>query len=414
MDRGAWGTELLALVLAWKCALPDSVVVLRGNHESEFCTQNYGFSKELDAKFPSASAKLDRQLLLLFAQMPLGARVGACFVCHGGLFRKPAGAKRPRPRAGEGGEGEESAAVPLSQLGSLEDLRGGHRGGPDPDGTGVKQLASDVLWSDPAPTPGLLANDARGIGLVFGPDVTQAFLAANRLRLIIRSHEGPDAREKRPDMGGMGDGWCVDHQVEAGRLCTLFSAPDYPQFYAEGAPRACNQAALAVLRGPHFDEPDLLRFHAAPRPGAQPYYELDMPGSDEEGPAGEPDARPAASGPEAAAGADAAAPIEVEPVPEVPAAEEAPAAVVAEAAPAAVEAPTAEETPAAAVGAPAAVEAPPAEDPPAAEEVPPLLAAPAEAPDAAAPPEQAAPELPSAAVAETAALPEAAPAPTIG
>ena len=29
VDRGAWGVELLTLVLAWKCALPSSVVVLR-------------------------------------------------------------------------------------------------------------------------------------------------------------------------------------------------------------------------------------------------------------------------------------------------------------------------------------------------------------------------------------------------
>ncbi|KAL6588217.1 Serine/threonine-protein phosphatase 7 [Orobanche minor] len=48
--------------------------------------------------------------------------------------------------------------------------------------------------------------------------------------LIIRSHEGPDARGKRPDLGGMNLGYTIDHIVESGKLITLFSAPDYPQF----------------------------------------------------------------------------------------------------------------------------------------------------------------------------------------
>ncbi len=49
-------------------------------------------------------------------------------------------------------------------------------------------------------------------------------------QLIIRSHEGPDAREKRPGFGGMEEGYTIDHVVESGKLITLFSAPDYPQF----------------------------------------------------------------------------------------------------------------------------------------------------------------------------------------
>jgi serine/threonine-protein phosphatase 5 len=91
-------------------------------------------------------------------------------------------------------------------------------------------------------------------------------------------------------MGSMAEGWCVDHDSPAGRLATLFSAPDYPQFYPEGEARANNRAAVARLRAPHFDEPELLHFSAAPRPPAQPFYDPGVAGSDEEGPDGEPQA----------------------------------------------------------------------------------------------------------------------------
>lgn len=50
------------------------------------------------------------------------------------------------------------------------------------------------------------------------------------MQLIIRSHEGPDAREKRAGLAGMDKGYTIDHEVESGKLITIFSAPDYPQF----------------------------------------------------------------------------------------------------------------------------------------------------------------------------------------
>jgi len=207
--------------------------------------------------------------------------VGATLVCHGGLFRKPT---RLRIAAQEA-EDEAAAALPLLRLGSLADLRAAKRGGPDPMGGGVNQLAADLLWSDPGPAPGLCVNSLRGIGLVYGPDASAEFLRANRLRLVIRSHEGPDARQKRPDMAPMLEGWTADHVSEAGTLATLFSAPDYPQFTAPEEERTGNRAAFAVLRAPEFCEPEVTSFDAAPRPQARPYYDLDVGGSDEDGPA---------------------------------------------------------------------------------------------------------------------------------
>eukprot|EP00246_Nothoceros_aenigmaticus_P007505 TRINITY_DN2135_c0_g1_i2.p1 TRINITY_DN2135_c0_g1~~TRINITY_DN2135_c0_g1_i2.p1 ORF type:complete len:133 (-),score=19.04 TRINITY_DN2135_c0_g1_i2:257-610(-) len=100
----------------------------------------------------------------------------------------------------------------------------------DPPHTGPNPIPGDVLWSDPSNVLGLTHNTARGIGLLFGPDCTQEFMEQNHLKLIVRSHEGPDARDRRSDMADMSKGYTIDHQVDAGKLVTLFSAPDYPQF----------------------------------------------------------------------------------------------------------------------------------------------------------------------------------------
>lgn len=111
----------------------------------------------------------------------------------------------------------------------------------------------------------------------------QQFLRENNLKLILRSHEGPDAREDREDMANMLDGWTEDHVTPAGRLMTVFSAPDYPQFMAQDAKRYCNKAAVAVLTAPDYDSPNMKQYEAVlPRPEATPYYDLFVNDSDEE------------------------------------------------------------------------------------------------------------------------------------
>ncbi len=63
-----------------------------------------------------------------------------------------------------------------------------------------------------------------GNGLSCGQHLTllQSFLRANGLKLILRSHEGPDARAAKLGMGKMLEGFSLDHQVAAGCLCTVF------------------------------------------------------------------------------------------------------------------------------------------------------------------------------------------------
>ena len=49
--------------------------------------------------------------------------------------------------------------------------------------------------------------------------------------MIIRSHEGPDSIACQKGLKNMLEGYSTDHEVESGKLHTLFSAPDYPQVY---------------------------------------------------------------------------------------------------------------------------------------------------------------------------------------
>lgn len=207
----------------------------------------------------------------LFKNLPLAALINRqTLVLHGGLFRK----KRISGKRKHSDE---------FYLGSLEDLRAGSKGGLDPSGVGQSQLAADVLWSDPSHEPGFTENYGRGIGMVFGPDITETFLRENGLKLIVRSHEGPDAREMRPEMPTMNEGYTKDHITEHGTLMTIFSAPDYPQFVSPDTQRYENKAAVIVLSGPEYSTPEIKQYEAIlPRPKATPYYDLDVPDSDEE------------------------------------------------------------------------------------------------------------------------------------
>ena len=318
VDRGAWGAELFAVVLAWKAAAPDFVFLLRGNHECEFCTEVYGYKRELQVKYSKASGNaLWRQFMRVGAELPLAAQIGdKTLVLHGGLFR---GKKRR-------GRGASSRAL---AVGTLAELAGAWKGGGDPDGEGDAAIAGDVLWSDPAPADqvtGLVPNENRGIGTMFGPDATAEFLKTNGLSLVLRSHEGPDAREDREGMDNMHAGFSVDHDIEnVGKLCTVFSAPDYPQFIEAGDTRHNNAATFVRLRGDTaWAEPEPTAFSAArPRPESEPYYDITVGGSDEEGPDGELARETRAAASEDEAGREETAALEEEAGPEAPAAAEA-------------------------------------------------------------------------------------------
>eukprot|EP01023_Acetabularia_acetabulum_P006508 TRINITY_DN12704_c0_g2_i1.p1 TRINITY_DN12704_c0_g2~~TRINITY_DN12704_c0_g2_i1.p1 ORF type:complete len:417 (-),score=75.81 TRINITY_DN12704_c0_g2_i1:96-1346(-) len=287
VDRGAWGVELLTLLLCWKIVLPEKVLLLRGNHETVTCTEVYGFQKELEVKYGRKDGKsLYKLFRKLFAHLPLAAVINdKVLVLHGGLFRQsPQTTKvsNKKRRKNGGLTTPKSKSKEIPQLGSLQDLKKSGKGGQDPDGVGNEILATDVLWSDPMKKMGMKENKVRGVGMLFGPDITRDFLSENELELIIRSHEGPDARLAREDMPDVLEGFSEDHVTNAGKLITLFSAPDYPQFQ-DSDERTNNKGAVARIRLPNITQYEVIQYKVQLRPKAQPYYNyIDALGSDED------------------------------------------------------------------------------------------------------------------------------------
>ena len=286
-----------------------NIVLLRGNHESASCVNTYGFAAEVKSKYSLSMLPLFRRL---FAALPLAAVVrcgrgasagGACLspvplaepitlacstppptptaapvspstpsaaprqklskgvlMVHGGLWRSRASMRNATASAnasagasaGAQQQPQQSLQPPLLEVGQLKELRALARTRYE-DAVGAS-LVADVLWSDPCAAPGVHANTRRDMALLYGPDASAAFLKAHRLRLLVRSHEGPDARDRRRgEMPDVDAGYAVDHRwpgTDEPAVVTVFSAPAYPQFKSAGKRDAARttRGAYAVLR----------------------------------------------------------------------------------------------------------------------------------------------------------------------
>ncbi|XP_008458903.1 serine/threonine-protein phosphatase 7-like isoform X2 [Cucumis melo] len=259
VDRGAWGLEVFLVLLAWKILMPDRVYLLRGNHETRFCTSSYGFEKEVRTKYGEQGEKVYHRCLETFKELPLAAIIaGKVYTTHGGLFRKPC-----NPDV----QNDKETRTRKLEIGSLQDLSKLERFFVDipTKDEDPNIILADVLWSNPSKVDGLRENQARGVGLLWGPDFTEAFLKLSNLKLIIRSHEGPDSRDGKIDFDDMIMGYSTDHDIESGKLYTLFSAPDFPQF---GQKSYCNEGAYATLKHPDFETPSFHTFKAVDKPKA--------------------------------------------------------------------------------------------------------------------------------------------------
>lgn len=185
VDRGAWGIETFLILLAWKVFLPKSVYLLRGNHESKYCTSVYGFEKEVLTKYGDKGKDVYQKCLECFKRLPLTSIIGKyVYTAHGGLFRSMAA----YPKRSKGKKRRKISFVPelISKLslGTFEELKKAQRSVLNPPWMGSNLIPGDVLWSDPSMDPGLSLNEERGIGLLWGPDCTEEFLKKFQLKVI--------------------------------------------------------------------------------------------------------------------------------------------------------------------------------------------------------------------------------------
>lgn len=158
VDRGSWSTEIALLLYGYKWLRPNAFFINRGNHETDDMNRVYGFEGECKAKYNERVFKLFSES---FSALPLATLIGKKYLTlHGGLFS--------------------------DDKVTLDDIRKLNRHGQRQPGQAG--LMMEMLWTDPQKTPGR-GPSKRGVGMMFGPDVTKRFCEANGLEAVIRSHE---------------------------------------------------------------------------------------------------------------------------------------------------------------------------------------------------------------------------------
>lgn len=157
--------------------MPCRVYLLRGNHESKYCTSVLGFEVEVETKFGNQGEYVYNKCLDCFKELPLASIIANCvYTTHGGLFRSMHATSLRRSKR----KREERL-----ELGSLEDLSKVQRSLIDAPDEGPNIILTDVLWSDPSKEDGLVEKSFRERGLWWGPECTEDFLKQSNLKVIL-------------------------------------------------------------------------------------------------------------------------------------------------------------------------------------------------------------------------------------
>jgi serine/threonine-protein phosphatase 6 catalytic subunit len=156
VDRGHNSVESFELLMCLKARYPESITLLRGNHESRQITQVYGFYEECIRKYGNANPW--KYCVEVFDYLNLAAIIDGSILCvHGGLS--------PDIRT-------------LDQIRTFDRQVEIPHEGP----------FCDLMWSDPEEIE-TWAMSPRGAGFLFGYKVTSEFNHINGLELICRAHQ---------------------------------------------------------------------------------------------------------------------------------------------------------------------------------------------------------------------------------
>lgn len=196
VDRGYFSIECVLYLWSLKMWYPDTLFLLRGNHECRHLTDYFTFKLECKHKY---SDRVYDAVMDSFCSLPLAAIMNKQFLCiHGGLS---------------------------PELQTLDDLRNIDRFREPPTGG----IMCDILWSDPIEDFGaektqdsFVHNHVRGCSYFFTYHAACQFLERNGLLSIIRAHEAQDSGYRM---------YRKTRTTGFPSVMTIFSAPNYLDVY---------------------------------------------------------------------------------------------------------------------------------------------------------------------------------------
>jgi diadenosine tetraphosphatase ApaH/serine/threonine PP2A family protein phosphatase len=193
VDRGSDSVSVIYAVCHLKHAYPDSVVLMRGNHESpaEFPFPSHDLPYRIRERFGNSGRDVYGRLLSMFKLLTLATVVpDRLLLVHGGLPTEDAVIANFHK------------AIATAQ-----------------DSHVRSRVLEELLWNDPRRLDGAPGWEPsrRGIGRHFGSGITRRWLNATNTRAIVRGHEPCQ-------------GFRLDHDDT---IMTLFSCREaYPAFKA--------------------------------------------------------------------------------------------------------------------------------------------------------------------------------------
>ncbi len=179
VDRGSFQIENINLLLYLKTEAPNRLMLLRGNHETPSINRAYGFFDRVQLSLGDVITHYWK----VFRDLPLAAISvqHKIFAVHGGI---PETLK----------EVQDIDSLPME----IEP---------------VNPITFQLLWNDPRETVKGFGSSMRGDRIrTFGQDITEEFMAKNKLDLIVRAHEV------------FPHGF---HEYFDGRIISLFSCREY-------------------------------------------------------------------------------------------------------------------------------------------------------------------------------------------